>query len=286
MTGTIDQYGFRGLFRDDVLPGFWLTFGITIAYLGVMVLLPFAALVAFVTGSADGWQVLQESRVWAAVRLSVGGALVAALIDAVLGVLTAWVLVRYRFPGRQLLDALVDLPFALPTAVSGIALTTLFAPKGWLGAWLQPLGIQVAYTQLGILVALVFIGLPFVVRAVQPAIEDLDPEWEEAAASLGASRWATFWRVIFPSLWPSVLTGFAMAFARGVGEYGSVIFIAGNLPHRTEIAPLLIVIKLEQYDYHGAAVIATIMLLVSLGVLLAVGAFQNWSQPWQKAATH
>jgi len=286
MAGVMEQHGFQRFFRQrGVLPGFGLTLGITLAYLGIMVILPFAALMGFVTTGTQGWQVLHEPRVWAAIRLSIGGALIAAFIDAVLGLVTAWVLVRYQFPGRRLLDALVDLPFALPTAVSGIALTTLFAPNGWLGGWLHHLGVQVAYTQVGILVALVFIGVPFVVRAVQPAIEDLDPEWEEAATSLGAGRWATFRRVLFPALWPSVLTGFAMAFARAVGEYGSVIFIAGNLPNRTEIAPLLIVIKLEQYDYHGAAVIATVMLLSSLGVLLAVGALQNWSQPWQKAAT-
>ena len=282
----MNQNGFHRFLRQrSVLPGFGLTLGMTVAYLGVMVLLPFAALIGFLTTGTEGWSALREPRVWAAIRLSLGGALIAASIDAVLGLLTAWVLVRYRFPGRRLLDALVDLPFALPTAVSGIALTTLFAPNGWLGGLLHHFGVQVAFTQLGILVALVFIGVPFVVRAVQPAIEDLDLECEEAAISLGAGRGTTFRRVIFPALWPSVLTGFAMAFARAVGEYGSVIFIAGNMPNRTEIAPLLIVIKLEQYDYHSAAVIATVMLLASLGVLLAVGVLQNWSQPWQKAAT-
>jgi len=280
------NHGFhRFLLQRSVLPGFGLTLGMTVAYLGVMVLLPFAALIGFLTTGTEGWFALREPRVWAAIRLSLGGALIAASIDTVLGLLTAWVLVRYRFPGRRLLDALVDLPFALPTAVSGIALTTLFAPNGWLGGLFHHFGIQIAFTQLGILVALVFIGVPFVVRAVQPAIEDLDPECEEAAISLGAGRWTTFRRVIFPALWPSVLTGFAIAFARAVGEYGSVIFIAGNMPNRTEIAPLLIVIKLEQYDYHSAAVIATVMLLASLGVLLAVGVLQNWSQPWQKTAT-
>lgn len=286
MAGMMKDRGFYHFFcRRGVLPGFGLTLGMTLTYLSLMVLLPFVALIGFVANGVQGWDVLREPRVWSSIRLSLGGALIAASIDAVLGLLTAWVLVRYRFPGRRLLDALVDLPFALPTAVSGIALTTLFAPNGWLGSWLNHLGVQVAYTQLGILVALVFIGVPFVVRAVQPAIEDLDPDWEEAAASLGAGRWATFRRVIFPALLPSVLTGFAMAFARAVGEYGSVIFIAGNLPNRTEIAPLLIVIKLEQYDYHGAAVIATIMLLASVGILLTVAALQSWGQPWQKAAT-
>lgn len=262
--------------RRRVLPGLGLSLGITLAYLGVMLLLPWAALAGYL--ASGDWQAilatLREPRVWAAVRLSFVTALIAALLTGVMGFLTAWVLVRYRFPFRNWLDGLIDLPFALPTAVSGIALTTLFAPKGWIGRLLEPLGIQVAYTPVGIVVALMFIGLPFVVRTLQPAIEDLDPAMEEAAACLGAGRWATFWRVIFPALFPAVVTGATLAFARGLGEYGSVIFIAGNMPMKTEIAPLLIVIKLEEYDYQGAAALAVLMSALSLLVLWGINRFQ------------
>ncbi|GAB4136196.1 sulfate ABC transporter permease subunit CysT [Thermopirellula anaerolimosa] len=259
-----------------VLPGLGLSLGVTLAYLGVMLLLPWAALIAFM--ASGDWHAigstLREPRVWAAVRLSFITALVAALLTGVMGFLTAWVLVRYRFPFRRWLDGLIDLPFALPTAVSGIALTTLFAPNGWIGRLLEPVGIHVAYTPVGIVIALMFIGLPFVVRTLQPAIEDLDPAMEEAAACLGAGRWATFRRVVFPSLFPAVVTGATLAFARGLGEYGSVIFIAGNLPMKTEIAPLLIVIKLEEYDYQGAATLAVLMSALSLLTLWGINRFQ------------
>lgn len=267
--------------RVSVLPGFGLTLGLTMTYLGLMIGLPLAAFVTFLA-EGNAWKTLAEPRVWAAVRLSLESALLAAIADGVLGLMVAWVLVRYRFPGRQLLDTLIDLPFALPTAVSGIALTTLFAPGGWLGALTELWGFTLAYTRWGILVALVYIGLPFVVRAVQPAIAELPKEWEEAATSLGAGPLTTFWRVLFPALRPALLTGMAMAFARAVGEYGSVIFIAGNLPYRTEIAPLLIVIKLEQYDTHGAAVIAAVMLVCSLGILLLINSLHTWGTCWQE----
>ena len=274
---------FRVRERHPTLPGFGLTLGITVSYLGAMVILPLAAFTTFLA-SGTGWSTLWEPRVWSAIRLSLGSALAAAMVDAVLGFVVAWVLVRYTFPGRGFLDALVDLPFALPTAVSGIALTTLFAPGSWLGAITEQWGFSLAYTRWGILIAMVYIGLPFVVRTLQPAIADLPSDWEEAAASLGAGPIVTFWRVTFPSLRPALLTGMSLAFARAVGEYGSIIFIAGNLPHRTEIAPLLIVIKLEQYDYHGAAVIAAIMLLASLGILVTINALHNWQLRWQKGS--
>ncbi|NMC20531.1 MAG: sulfate ABC transporter permease subunit CysT [Thermogutta sp.] len=259
-----------------VLPGLGLSLGVTLAYLGVMLLLPWAALAGFLASGNRQAIVatLREPRVWAAVRLSFSTALIAALLTAVMGFLTAWVLVRYRFPFRRWLDGLIDLPFALPTSVSGIALTTLFAPNGWMGRLLEPMGIQVAYTPVGIVIALMFIGLPFVVRTLQPAIEDLDPAMEEAAACLGAGHWATFRRVVFPSLFPALVTGATLAFARGLGEYGSVIFIAGNLPMKTEIAPLLIVIKLEEYDYQGAATLAVLMSAMSLLVLWGINRFQ------------
>lgn len=259
-----------------VLPGLGLSLGVTLAYLGVMLLLPWAALAGYL--ASGDWQAilatLREPRVWAAVRLSFVTALIAAVLTGVMGFLTAWVLVRYRFLFRTWLDGLIDLPFALPTAVSGIALTTLFAPNGRIGRLLEPLGIQVAYTPVGIVVALMFVGLPFVVRTLQPAIEDLDPAMEEAAACMGAGRWATFRRVIFPALFPAVVTGATLAFARGLGEYGSVIFIAGNMPMKTEIAPLLIVIKLEEYDYQGAAALAVLMSALSLLVLWGINRFQ------------
>ncbi len=271
----------RGHFRRaSVLPGFNLTLGITLLYLALIVLVPLSATV--LKSSQMGWSVFWNAvtapRVLAAYRVSFVTALIAALINLAFGLLVAWVLVRYRFPGRRLLDALVDLPFALPTAVAGIALTALYAPKGWLGSTLATWGIKVAFTPLGIVIALIFIGLPFVVRTVQPVLESQDGGFEEAAATLGASRWQTFKRVILPSLTPALLTGFAMAFARGLGEYGSVIFIAGNMPMVSEIVPLLIVVKLEQYDYVGATSIAVAMLVISFLLLLVINLLQAWSQ--------
>lgn len=268
------------LAKRGVLPGFGLSFGYTLFYLAFLVLLPLGALVlaAQGLGFAEFWRVATDERALAAYRLSFGASLLAALANAILGVLVAWVLSRYSFPGRQLCDALIDLPFALPTAVAGIALTAIYAPTGWLGAPLASLGIKVAFAPLGVFVALTFIGIPFVVRTVQPVLEELDPSIEEAAAVLGATRWETFRRVILPALLPAVLTGFALAFARGVGEYGSVVFISGNMPMRTEIAPLLIVTKLEQYDYAGATAIACVMLMVSFIALLAINLLQRWSR--------
>ena len=266
--------------QPSVIPGFGLTLGFTLAYLGLIVLLPLAGLVAKTIGlsPAELWAIATTPRVVAAFRVSFGTALIAAMINVVFGLLVAWVLVRYRFPGHRLVDALVDLPFALPTAVAGIALTALYAPNGWVGRLLDPLGIKVAYTPLGIVVALTFIGLPFVVRTVQPVLQDLEVEHEEAAASLGAGRWQTFIRVIFPAILPALITGFALAFARGVGEYGSVIFIAGNMPAVSEIVPLLIIIKLEQFDYAGATVLAVMMLLASFVLLLAINLLQHWTR--------
>ncbi len=265
--------------RHSVLPGFGLTMGFTLLYVSLIVLIPLAALAA--KSSADGWDAFWRAasapRVLAAYRLTFGAALAAALLNAVFGFVVAWVLARYRFPGRRLVDALVDLPFALPTAVAGIALTTLYARTGWLGAPLEALGVRVAFTPLGITVALTFIGLPFVVRTLQPIIETLDAEVEEAAASLGASRWQTLRRVVLPALVPAWITGFALAFARALGEYGSVVFISGNMPMKTEIAPLLIVTKLEQYEYAGATAIAVVMLLASFTLLGAINALQAWS---------
>ncbi|HTY17899.1 MAG TPA: sulfate ABC transporter permease subunit CysT [Myxococcota bacterium] len=264
--------------RRSVLPGFGLTLGVTLVYLSLLVLLPLAGLFLRSASLSAGefFSAVASPRALAAYRLSFGASFAAASVNAVMGLVVAWVLVRYRFPGRGLADALVDLPFALPTAVAGITLTSLLAKTGWLGRVLEPLGIQVAYTPLGVAVALTFIGLPFVVRTLQPVLQDLDPEIEEAAASLGASRWLTFRRVLFPGLWPALVTGFALAFARAVGEYGSVVFISGNMPGRTEIAPLLIVTKLEQYDYAGATAIATTLLLISFGLLLGINALQRF----------
>jgi sulfate transport system permease protein len=265
--------------RRRLVPGFAPTMAYTVAYLCLLVIVPLLALPAK-TASLDWaafWNTVSDPRVVASYRLSLGTALVAASLNAVFGLITAWVLVRYTFPGRSVLDALIDLPFALPTAVAGITLTTLYAPNGWLGKPLDALGIKVAFTPLGITVALMFIGLPFVVRTLQPVIEDLDVELEEVAASLGANRAHVIVRVIVPYLLPAWLTGFALAFARGVGEYGSVVFISGNMPMRTEISPLLIVTKLEQYDYAGATAIALVMLLISFGLLLTINALQGWS---------
>ena len=266
--------------KRGVLPGFGLSLGYTLLYLAFLVLLPLCALVikAGGLGPAEFWRVATDPRAMAAYRLSFGVSLLAAAANSVFGVLVAWVLVRYSFPGRDLADALVDLPFALPTAVAGIALTAIYAPTGWLGEPLSRLGIQAAFSPLGIFMALTFIGIPFVVRTVQPVLEELDPSIEEAAAVLGASRWQTFRRVILPGLLPAVLTGFALAFARGVGEYGSVVFISGNMPLKTEIAPLLIITKLEQYDYAGATAIACVMLSVSFAALLAINLLQRWSR--------
>lgn len=265
--------------RRRVLPGFGLSFGVTVVYVGLLVLIPLTALVfrGFEAGVGAWWDVITTPRVLSALRISFGTAALAASIDAVLGLLVAWVLVRYPFPGRRLVDSLVDLPFALPTAVAGIALTALYAPNGWIGSWLEPLGIKVAFTPLGILIALMFVGLPFVVRTLQPVLQDLDPEIEEASVSLGATRWQTVRRVIFPALLPALLTGFTLAFARAVGEYGSVIFIAGNMPGISEIAPLLIVVKLEQYDYAGATAIGVAMLVASLICLLTLNMLERWA---------
>ena len=266
--------------RTSVLPGFGLSLGFTLTYLSVLVLLPLSTI--FVASAELGWGAFWEAattaRVLASYRVSFGTAFAAAALNAVFGFLVAWVLVRYSFPGRRLIDALVDLPFALPTAVAGIALTTLYAPSGVLGQPLEALGVKVAFTPLGIVVALTFIGLPFVVRTVQPVLQDLEAEIEEAAASLGASRWQSFRRVIVPTIGPALLTGFALAFARAIGEFGSVVFIAGNMPMRTEIAPLLIMTKLEQFDYAGATAIGVVMLTVSFVLLLAINLLQWWTR--------
>jgi len=266
--------------RRRVLPGFGLTMGITVLYLSLVVLIPLATLPA--TALTMSWEAFRatilDPRVVASYRLSLGASFVAAAINAVFGSLVAWMLARYSFPGRRIVDALIDLPFALPTAVAGIVLTTLYAPSGWLGAPLARHGIDVAFTRTGITVALVFIGMPFVVRTLQPVIEDLDPDVEEAATSLGARRAAVLWRVVLPNLLPAWLTGFALAFARAIGEYGSVVFISGNMPMRTEIAPLLIMTKLEQYDYAGATAIALVMLGLSFALLLAINGLQAWTR--------
>jgi len=260
--------------QQGVLPGFGLAMGFTLTYLGLIVIIPLAALVlkAATLTPARFLEVVFSPRAWAAYRLSFGAALIGALINAFCGLLLAWVLQRYHFPGKRLVDGLIDLPFALPTAVAGIALTTIYATDGWVGQFLAPAGIKVAYTPLGIIVALTFVGLPFVVRTVQPVLRELPVEVEEAAASMGAGRLQVFFRLILPELLPAVATGFTLAFARGLGEYGSVIFIAGNMPLRTEITPLLIMIKLEEYDYAGATAIALLFLVVSFAVLLLINA--------------
>jgi sulfate transport system permease protein len=265
--------------KPSVIPGFGLALGFTLAYLSLIVLIPLAGLVIKTAslGWAGFWQIAVDPRTLAALRLSFFASFFAALVNALFGLIVAWVLVRYRFPGRKLLDAFIDLPFALPTAVAGIALTALYAPNGWVGQFLKPLGIKVAYTPLGIFVALVFIGLPFIVRTVQPILEDLDKEVEEAAATLGASRFQTVTRVVLPALAPALLTGFALALARAVGEYGSVIFIAGNIPFVSEIAPLLIVIRLQEFDYAGATAVASIMLVISFLLLLVINLAQSWA---------
>ncbi|MDD2852145.1 MAG: sulfate ABC transporter permease subunit CysT [Desulfuromonadaceae bacterium] len=266
--------------HNNVLPGFGMTLGFTIFYLSVIVLIPLSALGFRTMGLtwSEFLSTVTAPRVLASYNVTFGAALIAASINAVFGVLVAWVLVRYRFPGRNIVDALVDLPFALPTAVAGITLATIYSSNGWVGRYLEPLGIKVAFTPLGITLAMTFIGLPFVVRTVQPVIEEIEVELEEAAVCLGASRWQTLSRVIFPVLLPSILTGFALSFARGVGEYGSIIFIAGNMPMVSEITPLLIITKLEQFDYEGATAIACVMLLASFLMLLVVNILQKWSR--------
>lgn len=272
-------------YRRSILPGFGLTFGFTVFALSLIVLIPLSAV--FIKTAGMGWdefvRVAFSRRALLAYRLSFGAAAIAALINAVFGLLVAWVLVRTDFPGKRIVSALVDLPFALPTAVAGIALTALYASNGWIGQYLEPAGIKVAFSPLGVVVALTFIGLPFVVRTVEPVLADLGAEVEEAAASLGATRWQSFTRVVFPAVAPALATGFALAFARGVGEYGSVIFIAGNLPFRSEIAPLLIVQQLEQYNYAGATAIAATMLVASFAVLMAINALQAWDRGRREA---
>ncbi|CAN5651353.1 sulfate ABC transporter permease subunit CysT [soil metagenome] len=265
--------------KRSVLPGFGLTLGFSLFYLGVLVLIPLAALAlrSSSLSPAAFWAIMSDPRVLASFRLSFGASFVAASLNAVFGLLVAWVLVRYTFPGKRGVDALVDLPFALPTAVAGIAPTAIYARNGLIGGLLEPYGLRIAFTPLGIIIALTFIGLPFVVRTVQPVLQDLEKEIEEAAASLGASRLQTFSRILLPTLLPSLLTGFALAFARALGEYGSVVFISGNMPMRTEIVPLLIITKLEQYDYAGATAIAVVMLVISFALLLIINLLQSWS---------
>jgi sulfate transport system permease protein len=268
----------------SVLPGFGLSLGFTLFYLGLIVLIPLSA--AFIKTAGMTWAdfvaAVWSPRVIASYRLSFLASFAAASVNAVFGLLVAWVLVRYSFPGKRIVDALVDLPFALPTAVAGIALTAIYSKNGWVGQWLEPHGIKVAYTEIGVFVALTFIGLPFVVRTLQPVLEELEPEIEEASASLGANRWQTITRVILPELLPPLITGFALAFARALGEYGSVVFISGNMPMRTEITPLLIITKLEQYDYRGATAIAVVMLVASFSLLLLINLLQKWSRRYYR----
>ena len=266
--------------NKKVLPGFNLTLGYTVFYLSLIVLIPLTALIfrTFSMTWEQFWEAATGPRVMAAYRLTFGASFFAAAVNAVFGLLIAWVLVRYRFPGKKIIDALVDLPFALPTAVAGIALTAILAGNGWVGQFLEPLGIQLAFKPVGVVIALIFIGLPFVVRTVQPVLEDAEKELEEAAMSLGATRWQTFTKVILPSILPALMTGFAMAFARAIGEYGSVVFIAGNVPMESEIVPLVIIGKLEQYDYAGATAVATVMLVASFLMLLAINGLQAWQR--------
>ena len=270
--------------RRSALPGFDLSLGYTVVYLSLIVLVPLAA--TFLRTAGMTWEqfvhAVASPRVMAAYKISFGASFLAALINLVFGLLLAWVLVRYPFPGRKVIDALVDLPFALPTAVAGIALTAIYSKNGWIGRYLEPLGIHAAFSELGVLIALTFIGLPFVVRTLQPVIEELEPELEEASTSLGANRWQTIARVIFPELVPPLMTGFALSFARALGEYGSVVFISGNMPMRTEIVPLLIITKLEQYDYRGATAIAVVMLVSSFVLLLVINLLQNWSRRYHR----
>lgn len=292
-------------FRRRVLPGFGLSLGFTLAYLGLIVLIPLSAAFMKAAGLSlgDFWSAVTSPRVVASYKLSFGVSLLAALVNAVFGGILAWVLVRYTFPGRRIIDALVDLPFALPTAVAGIALSAIYAPNGWVGKWLDPLwaggvaklsewipavnwtsllGQKIAFDRPGVFLALTFVGLPFVVRTLQPVLQELEPELEEAAATLGANRWQTMTRVIFPELMPALITGFALSFARALGEYGSVVFIAGNMPMHSEITPLLIITKLEQYDYRGATAIATVMLVASFVMLLLINLLQKWSRRYYR----
>ncbi|WP_019913952.1 sulfate ABC transporter permease subunit CysT [Paenibacillus sp. HW567] len=266
--------------RRRVLPGFGLTMGYSVLYLSLVVLLPLSALLFNSTGLswAKFWDIATDPRVLASYRVSLSTAAAAALVDAFLGLLLAWVLVRYEFPGKRVFDALIDLPFALPTAVAGVSLTALYSQNGWIGSLLEPLGLKIAFTPLGITLALMFIGIPFVVRTVQPVLEELDRNMEEAAATLGAGRLRTFRSIVLPELIPPLLTGFALAFARGIGEYGSVVFISGNMPMRTEIAPLLIMSKLEQFDYAGATAVALLLLLISFLLLLVINTLQRWAR--------
>ncbi|MDM0013405.1 sulfate ABC transporter permease subunit CysT [Variovorax sp. J22P168] len=275
----IARVGAKGVSRR-VLPGFQLTFGYSVLYLSLIVLIPLSALVfkTFTMNWDQFWVAVSAPRVMASYRLTFGASFLAALVNLVFGLLVAWVLVRYKFPGKRIIDALVDLPFALPTAVAGISLTALLAGNGWVGQFLEPLGIKLAFTPAGIVIALIFVGLPFVVRTVQPVLEDTERELEEAATSLGASRLQTFTKVILPSIMPALLTGFAMAFARAIGEYGSVIFIAGNMPMVSEITPLIIIGKLEQYDYAGATAVALVMLVISFALLLVINGLQGWQR--------
>ena len=273
--------------QRSVIPGFGLTLGYTLLYLSLIVLIPLGGLLMKSSSLTfeQFWKTVSDPRVVASYRLTFGAALISALLNAVFGFLVAWMLVRDKIPGKRLIDAIVDLPFALPTAVSGIALTTLYAPNGWIGRWLEPLGIKAVYSPLGVLIALTFIGLPFVVRTLQPALEELEADAEEAAASLGANRWQTFRRVILPAVTPALLTGFALAFARALGEYGSVVFISGNMPMKTEITTLLIVTKLEQYDTAGATALAVVMLIASFVILFVINLLQWWaSRGYLKAA--
>lgn len=265
--------------NKNTLPGFNLSLGYALLYLSLIVLIPLSAIFfkAFTLSWADFLQAVASPRVVASYKLTFGASLIGALINVVFGLLTAWVLTRYDFYGKKFVDAFVDFPFALPTAVAGIALSAIYATNGWIGSLLEPLGIKVAYTPLGVIVALTFIGLPFVVRTVQPVLEDLGAEVEEAAASLGANRWHVFYKIILPAIWPALITGFALAFARAIGEYGSVIFIAGNMPMVSEITPLIIITKLEQYDYAGATAVAAVMLVISFILLFAINGFQWWS---------
>jgi sulfate/thiosulfate transport system permease protein len=271
--------------KRSILPGFGMTLGFTVSYLCLIVLIPLSAtfLKAATLTWPRFWHVISDPRALASYRITFGASLIGASINLVFGLLVAWVLVRYQFPGRRLVDSLVDLPFALPTAVAGIALTAIYSSHGWVGRYLELIGVKAAYTPLGVVIALTFIGLPFVVRTVQPVLEDLDKDMEEAAASLGANRFQVFTKVILPAIWPAALTGFTMAFARAVGEYGSVVFISGNMPMRTEITPLLIITKLDQYDYAGATAIAVVMLVVSFVLLLAINLMQRWSSRAQRA---
>jgi sulfate/thiosulfate transport system permease protein len=270
----------QGFRRQSVLPGFGPTLGFSVFYLSLIVLIPLGAafLNTFTMSWEQFWGTVTGPRALASYRLSLGASVAAAAINTVMGLMVAWALVRYEFPGKKIFDALVDLPFALPTAVAGITLTAMFAGNGWLGSYLEPLGIKVAFTWLGVVVALTFIGLPFVVRTLEPILQDLDPEIEEAAATLGASRWQSWTRVVFPELLPALLTGFALAFARAVGEYGSVVFISGNMPMRTEITPLLIMTKLTQFDYAGATALAVAMLAMSFVLLFLINVLQWWSR--------